>query len=54
VIVGEKMPRHYADEIALMKTKEERIAALEKVPDEWKSLVKKNVEIAFAIRKVRS
>lgn len=47
----EKFPRHYADEILAMKTREERRAALDKVPEHWKELVQLNVELGFQHRK---
>lgn len=36
----DKRPRHYAAEIAAMKTLEQRRAAIEAVPEEWRELVK--------------
>mgnify|MGYP003122870593 FL=1 len=46
-----KAPRHYAAEIVELKTREERIAALEQVPDNMRGLVKLHVEIEFKKRK---
>ena len=48
-----KWPRHYAAEICDMKTKAERRKALELVPEHWKDLVKKHVEITFAIQGIK-
>lgn len=50
----EKRPRHYAAEIAQLPTREQRQAALNKVPAEWQQLVKKHVEITFFQTKKRS
>lgn len=35
-----KQPRHYAEEIILLKTREERITALENVPESIRHVVK--------------
>ncbi|MDT4866204.1 hypothetical protein FQZ97_1010470 [compost metagenome] len=40
-------PRQYADQILRMPTLEERRAALQRVPPEWRDLVKKHAEIAW-------
>lgn len=45
-----KQPRHYADEILKLKTKEERKAALEQVPEEMRQTVKFYVHDHFAKR----
>lgn len=37
-------PRDMAHKISLLKTKEERRAALEQVPEEWRELVKTHVQ----------
>lgn len=50
----EKRPRHYAAEIAALKTLEERRQALERVPPDFKELVKTHLTIAFFINKHRS
>ena len=45
-----KQPRHYSDEILLLKTKEERREALEKVPEDMRSIVRFYVHDYFAKR----
>ncbi|AYF88643.1 hypothetical protein D6Z43_16365 [Pseudomonas sp. DY-1] len=40
-------PRHYAAHIVSLPTLAERRAAFDKVPKEWRELVKKQVEIAW-------
>lgn len=40
-------PRHYARQIVAMTTAEERRAAIENVPAEWRDLVKTHVVIAW-------
>ncbi|SDJ60232.1 hypothetical protein [Pseudomonas indica] len=40
-------PREYARQVLALRTLEERRAALENVPAEWRELVKKHVEIAW-------
>ena len=40
-------PRHYARQIVAMPTIEERSAAIENVPAEWRELVKTHVAIAW-------
>ena len=45
-----KQPRHYADEILKLRTKEERRAALEQVPEEMRQTVKFYVHDHFAKR----
>jgi hypothetical protein len=47
----EKRPRHYAEEILALKTREERSAALAKVPDIYRSWVEEYVKEAFWKRK---
>lgn len=47
----EKRPRHYAAEIEVMKTKEERAAALAEVPEHLQGLVETHVKNTFALRK---
>lgn len=49
--MDEKRPRHYAAEIAELPTKEARRAALDRVPAEWRELVKRHVENTFFIRR---
>ena len=46
-----KPPRVYADEIMVMKTREERNVALEKVPEDIRHIVKFFVLDAYARRK---
>jgi hypothetical protein len=46
----EKRPRHYAQEIVKLKSREERKAALEKVPEEYRAMVKVHVETYFLMR----
>ncbi len=46
-----RRPRHYAEQICSLKTKEERNKALLEVPEEWRDLVKKHVENEFMRRK---
>ena len=46
-----KPPRVYADEIMVMKTREERVAALAKVPEDIRHIVKFYVLDAHAKRK---
>ena len=43
----EKRPRHYAAEILKLKTKEERRAALDSVPEHLRDLVRKHVQAAY-------
>ncbi len=40
-------PRQYARQILAMKTREERAAALQHVPDDWRELVATHVQIAW-------
>ncbi len=47
----EDRPRHYAERIMTLKTKEERKAALEQVPEEYRKLVETHVRNAFMRRK---
>lgn len=47
----EDRPRHYADRIMKLKTKEERKAALEQVPEEYRKLVETHVRNAFEKRR---
>ena len=47
----EKRPRQYAEEILNLKTREERSAALAKVPDIYRSWVEEYVKEAFWKRK---
>ena len=42
-----KRPRHYAEEILQLKTREERLAALEQVPEGMRGMVKTHVEATF-------
>ncbi len=43
----ETRPRQYAAQILALKTKEERRAALARVPEHLQALTRKHVEIAF-------
>ena len=45
-----KNARHYADDILKLKTREERKAALEQVPEEFRHTVKFYVHDAYAKR----
>ena len=47
----QKRPRHYAEEIVKLKSREERKSALEKIPDEFKAMVKTHVEVYFLRKK---
>lgn len=40
-----RRPRHYASDIAAMKSLEQRRAAIELVPEEWRELVKTHLLI---------
>ncbi|MEW5668288.1 hypothetical protein AB1288_18405 [Pseudomonas putida] len=40
-------PRQYAAQILQFKTREERNAALQEVPEEWRDLVRKHCEITW-------
>ena len=48
-----KRPRHFAEEILQLKTREERLAALQNVPDGMRGLVQSHVEAAFEKLKYR-
>lgn len=48
---AEKRPRVYASEIMALTTREERIAALQAVPEEWRDWVKFYVQSWFARKK---
>jgi hypothetical protein len=41
----EKRPRHWANEIALLPTKEERQERLNQAPSEWRELIKSHLKI---------
>jgi hypothetical protein len=49
----EKRPRHYIQEIVNLKTREERRAALDKVPDKYKDWVKQEVVFYFELQKFK-
>ncbi len=49
----EKPPRQYAAEIQDLPTREERAAALEKVPKHLRALVMEHVRTTFELRKWR-
>lgn len=46
-------PRQYAAQIINLPTREERKAALERVPEEWREMTRKHVEIAFERRAMK-
>jgi hypothetical protein len=46
-------PRHYAADILALPTREERQAALRRVPKRWCSLVEAHVRIAWQRPKIR-
>lgn len=46
-----KRPRHYAGEISILKSREERLAALNRVPQKWRSWVRELVEDACMKKK---
>jgi hypothetical protein len=48
-----KRPRHYAEHICNLKTREERAKALAEVPEEFMSMVKSHVETFFMTRKAK-
>ena len=48
-----KRPRHYAQEITLMKTREERAAALSAAPGWAREIIKEHVISEFERRKYR-
>jgi len=48
---AEKWPRHYAEEILKLKPREERAAALAKVPEEFRAMVETHVKTHFLMRK---
>ena len=48
-----KRPRHYAEEILQLKSREERLAALQNVPDGMRGMVKTHVEATFEKLKCR-
>ncbi len=49
----EKRPRHFAEEILQLKTREERLTALEQVPEGMRGMVKTHVEATFEKLKYR-
>lgn len=49
-----KWPRVYAAEICELKTKKERLDALQNVPEDIRELVKKHVEIFFDRKKINN
>ncbi len=49
----EKRPRHFAEEILQLKTREERLAALENVPKDMLGAVRLHVEVTFEKMKYR-
>ena len=48
-----KRPRHYSEEILQLKTREERLAALQNVPEDMRGAVKLHVEATFEKLKYR-
>lgn len=46
-MINEKRPRQYAAEIMALRGPQERREALERVPEIWRPLTKKHVEIGF-------
>ncbi|WP_404360452.1 hypothetical protein [Methylotuvimicrobium sp. KM1] len=46
-----KRPRQYANEIVMMNSREERLVALEKVPEELRSWVRELAEDAYKKKK---
>lgn len=46
-------PRQHAAEILALRTREERAARLDEVPEQWRELVKKHVEIQYELLKWR-
>ena len=46
-------PRQYAAHIMTLTTKEERLEALDKVPEQHRELTKKHVEIAYDRKRAR-
>jgi hypothetical protein len=48
---NEKRPRHYISEIMALKTREERKAALDRVPEEYREWVRTSVVNFFELRK---
>ena len=43
----DKKARHYAEEILQLKTREERLAALENVPEDMRGMVEAHVKATF-------
>ena len=50
-MISEKRPRHYAEEIMALKTRQERRDALDKVPDKYKDWVADYVKSAYSLRR---
>ena len=48
-----KRPRHWAEEILQLKTREERLAALQNVPEDLRGAVRLHVEATFEKLKFR-
>lgn len=48
-----KRPRQYADEILMLNSREERLAALENVPEELRPWVRELTEDAYSKKKKR-
>lgn len=49
-MIEERRPRHYADEIIRLRTREERRDALAKVPEIFQSLVETHVRNHFSLQ----
>lgn len=49
--INERRPRQYAAEIIALRTKEERAAALARVPEHLRELTRRHVETEFDRRK---
>jgi len=47
-----KRPREYAAEITVLKTRDERVAALAKVPEDARGITRRYVEIHFERKKI--
>jgi hypothetical protein len=52
-LILEKRPRHYAAEIAKLKTLEERRTAIEQVPEHYKEIVKTHLKNTWFVNQHR-
>ena len=50
-MISEKRPRHYAEEIMALQTRQERRDALDKVPDKYKDWVADLVKSAYSLKR---